>query len=241
MTQVCVQTPHKELSKSRQVAWQVSLTLPLALLLVFVTSGFEPIAVWQTYSGITLLAIVITAATTDLCWCKIPNWLTYPAFGWAIAVNALTTFIAPDLESPLGTVGLTGALVGSFIPFCFMLVIFSLTGGGAGDVKLIAAMGAWIGLSRVIDLILFSFIFAGMFALVRAVWVYGPVEIVWLLYRKIGSWLLPVWIQPPTDSQSAFMKQKMPLGPSFALGALMVLMQLDLQWLLDSFGELVGG
>ncbi len=108
-----------------------------------------------------------------------------------------------------------------------------MTGGGAGDVKLTAAIGAFLGLSQAIDAILLSFIFAGGFALIRAAWLLGPWEMAQLVYRRIGSWVLPLWIQPPSKEQLAFMRQPMPLGPSFALGTAIVLFDINVQYFVD--------
>lgn len=229
MAGACTENSNIQVDRRRQLAWQISLSLPLLLLVFYTAIRFQPMAAWQTYCGLLLFALVSASAVTDLRWCKIPNWLTYSAFGWAIVANLFTTFVSPQFAEVLGTVGLVDSLAGAFIPFFFMLVIFSLTGGGAGDVKLTAAMGALLGLSQVIEVILLSFVFAGAFALIRAVWVLGPVSLALLIYRKIGSWLLPVWIEPPTQEQTTFMRQAMPLGPSFALGAGVVLLGLDVQ------------
>ncbi len=229
MSEVCMMTNATTTQKDnrRQVAWQVSSTLPLVILIACVMMPYAPAQFWQTASGLILLAAVFAAAVTDLRWYKIPNWLTYPAFCWGIAINALAYFLNSDTSARVGAVGIADCLAGALLPFFFMLVIFSLTGGGAGDVKLTAAMGALVGLNRVIDIVLISFIFAGGFALIRAIWVIGPVRLLELLYRQIGSWVLPLWIHSPTKEQKTFMKQPMPLGPAFALGAATVLFSGD--------------
>ena len=233
MSSVALETLEPQVDRSRQVAWRVAWTLPLLVLIATSAMRYEPAHFWQSASGILLLTLVIAAAVTDLLWCRIPNWLTYPAFCWAICINLLSTALSPEVSSLFGAVGIADSLAGGCIPFFFMLVIFSMTGGGAGDVKLTAAMGAFLGLSQVIDAILLSFIFAGGFALIRAVWLLGLWEMLQLLYRRVGSWVLPLWIQPPSKEQVAFMRQPMPLGPSFALGTALVVFDVNVQYFVD--------
>ena len=239
MSGVCIETTTTAVNRNRQIAWQLALAFPLVILILCSAVRYEATQLWQTACGMILISLVLVSAVTDLLWCKIPNWATYSAFGWAIAINALAQFAGPELSPKLGAVGLTDCLAGAFIPFFFMLVIFSMTGGGAGDVKLTAAMGAYLGLNQVVDAILLSFILAGGFALIRAVWVLGPWNLVQLVVRSVGSRLLPVWVQPPDRQQSAFMRQPMPLGPSFALGVVMVMFNLNVQRLIELLNSLL--
>lgn len=239
MSGACIETTTTSVNRNRQIAWQLALAYPLVVLILCSAVRYEATQLWQTASGMILISLVLVSAVTDFLWCKIPNWATYSAFGWAIVINALAQFAGPELAPKLGAVGLTDCLAGAFIPFFFMLVIFSMTGGGAGDVKLTAAMGAYLGLSQVVDAILLSFVFAGGLALIRAVWILGPWNLVQSVVRGIGSWLLPVWIQRPNKEQSTFMRQPMPLGPSFALGVGMVMFNLNVQRLIELLNSLL--
>ena len=231
-----------EVSRSRKLAWQIALFLPCPVILVasFLVPQ-PPVVAWQTVSGLLLIALMLAASVTDLLWHKIPNWATYTAILWALMVNTYALIGSESTVAMLGAVGLVDSLVGLVVPFFFMLVIFSMTGGGAGDVKLTAAMGAFLGLDRAIDAILFSFIFAGGFALLRAIWLQGPKNLVEIIVRTVGHWVLPLWVLPPNQDQQKFMKQPMPLGPSFALGTLLVLLNLSSDELLGSVAAMWGG
>ncbi len=239
MTDLCVNSSMTsnppQVSPQRRLAWQLALFFPCVVICVVATVAPPlPLSTWQTVSGIILLGMVGTAAVTDFIWLKIPNWITYSALGWAILINAVSHLTNDSVAGILGAVGLADSLAGAFIPFFFMLVIFSLTGGGAGDVKLTAAMGALLGLNRVIDAILLSFVFAGGFALMRGVWLQGPKNLAEMVFRKIAHWIVPLWVLPPNAEQISFMKQAMPLGPSFAAGTLLVVFNVNLQQLLES-------
>ncbi|WP_425615373.1 prepilin peptidase [Anatilimnocola sp. NA78] len=80
-------------------------------------------------------AFVTAAAVTDYRTRKIPNWLTVPA---AIVALVYHSF-APGGFGPLM------ALAGFGVGFVLLLLPWLLGGGGMGDVKLLAALGAWLG------------------------------------------------------------------------------------------------
>jgi prepilin peptidase CpaA len=88
------------------------------------------------YDYVALVAGFITAAAvTDYRTRKIPNWLTVPA---AVLALVYHTF-AP------GGFGWWMPLAGFAIGFCLLLLPWLLGGGGMGDVKMLAALGAWLG------------------------------------------------------------------------------------------------
>lgn len=78
---------------------------------------------------------VAVAAATDAWRRRIPNWLTVPAAFAGLAFHAL---------APAGW-GLATATAGAAIGFALLLGPWLLGGGGAGDVKLLTALGAWLG------------------------------------------------------------------------------------------------
>jgi prepilin peptidase CpaA len=79
--------------------------------------------------------VLIVAAVIDGAILKVPNWLTFPFIicGW---VNC--TFEG-------GPSGLGWSLVGTFVGMMLLLVLRNVGGMGAGDVKLLAGVGAWLG------------------------------------------------------------------------------------------------
>jgi prepilin peptidase CpaA len=88
------------------------------------------------YVGAAAVAGYMTAcAVVDYRQHRIPNWLTVPA---AVAGLTWSTF-AP------GGVGLVAALAGFAVGFGLLLLPWLLGGGGMGDVKMLAALGTWLG------------------------------------------------------------------------------------------------
>lgn len=89
-----------------------------------------------SYDFAALVALFMAAcAVIDFRTKKIPNWLTVPA-----AILGL----AYSLAAPQG-IGPVGSLAGFFVGFSLLLLPWLLGGGGMGDVKMLAALGAWLG------------------------------------------------------------------------------------------------
>ena len=105
-------------------------------------------------------AFALTAGITDLRWRKIPNWLTYPAIPIAIFLHWLLSGRHAALLS------LGGAAVGLGILLPFVL----LGGLGGGDWKLVGALGAFFGPSRLVPVLLLTLMINGIMALAVVLW-----------------------------------------------------------------------
>jgi prepilin peptidase CpaA len=103
--------------------------------------------------------VVLIGCATDLRWRRIPNLLTFgaalAAFGYHAAHAGL-----PGLGASVAGWAIGGAM---FVPF------FALGGLGGGDVKLLAALGAWLGPAATVWLALYAMLAGGPMALAVAV------------------------------------------------------------------------
>lgn len=79
----------------------------------------------------------IAAAASDLRTRRLPNWLTVSAFVAALAAHTAIN----------GLAGLGFSLLGFATGFGILLILWLIGGGGGGDVKLMGALGAWLGAS----------------------------------------------------------------------------------------------
>jgi prepilin peptidase CpaA len=104
------------------------------------------------------LGLAVVACACDLRTRRIPQVLT---LGGALAGFAY------HLASGGWTGGL-GSLAGWFVGIVIFLAPFALGGLGAGDVKLLGALGAWLGVTDVIWLALYTGVAGGAMALLVA-------------------------------------------------------------------------
>ena len=99
-----------------------------------------------------LLSVVLVAAGLDLKSRRIPNWLTLTGF---LGGLLLQTGIR-------GMVGLRDATSGAALAFAIYFILFALRALGAGDVKLMTAVGAIAGPSNWLIIFLLSAIAGGI-------------------------------------------------------------------------------
>ena len=102
-----------------------------------------------------LLAILAVAVVTDLRSRRIRNRLTYPAMATGLVVNAVAG----------GWPGLSASALGWLTALGIMLVPFVMGGMGAGDVKLMLAIGALKGPHFVVLVALYGAVVGGALAL----------------------------------------------------------------------------
>lgn len=105
------------------------------------------------------LAVVVVAVASDLATRRIPNVLT---FGAALAALACHAWVS-------GWSGVGMSLAGWLVGVMLFLPVFALGGMGAGDVKLLGAVGAWLGPAATLWVALFSSLAGGVMAIVVAV------------------------------------------------------------------------
>ena len=111
--------------------------------------GAHSIAWWPAF------AVLAIATVTDLRSRRIPNWLVLPYMGAGIAVN---------IWQP-GWSGLGHSMAGFALGAAAFGVLFFMGGMGMGDVKLMAAIGAWVGAQQLLIAIIFTGLVGGVIAL----------------------------------------------------------------------------
>ncbi|MFO0928837.1 MAG: A24 family peptidase [Gemmataceae bacterium] len=111
-------------------------------------------------SGWLFLAVLVpllgVASYTDQRWMTVPKWLTLPLLGLGLLASLLRGAWLGGHGGAVWMLGASGPAVGAVDGLLFGLAGFALgfalffalwAGGicGGGDVKLVAALGAWIG------------------------------------------------------------------------------------------------
>lgn len=102
-----------------------------------------------------LLAALVAATITDLKSQRIPNWLTFPLMVTGLVIHTLNG----------GGEGLGFSAAGFGLGFGVMLVPYLFGLMGAGDVKLMAGVGAWLGIDTAFTAFLCTCFAGGAYSL----------------------------------------------------------------------------
>ncbi len=102
-----------------------------------------------------LIGILILASIYDLYYKKIPNWLTFSSLISGIIFQS--AFRGHD--------GFIFSLQGIGIGFVITFIIYLAGGFGAGDVKLMAAIGSFVGPKEIFIIFIFSSLLSGIWAI----------------------------------------------------------------------------
>jgi prepilin peptidase CpaA len=109
--------------------------------------------------------VLVVAAVIDGYKLKVPNWLTFPMIlsGWAFCAWSG------------GWEGAAWSLVGTLVGLGLLLPAYAIGGMGAGDVKLLGGVGAWVGGTATLYAFCVSAVLGGVIAvgmvLARGLWI----------------------------------------------------------------------
>lgn len=111
--------------------------------------------------AIFLSAMLIAGVAAFLDWRsrRIPNWLTIPALVAGLVINTIVS----------GLPGLLHSLEAASAVMLVLLPVVLLKGLGGGDWKLMGALGAWLGPTRVIIVLLATIAVSGLLALIQII------------------------------------------------------------------------
>ena len=107
--------------------------------------------------SIVLLALLAVAAVIDYRSYRIPNWLTFSGAAFGLVYSTLNPGVSGH--------GFLWSLAGLGFGFIITLPMYVLRVMGAGDVKLMAMAGTYLGLEATFFAVLCTFIAGGIAAL----------------------------------------------------------------------------
>ena len=162
------------------------------------------IAWWPT------VVVVVIATITDLRSRRIPNWLVLPFLVLGIGVSAFLQ----------GWHGLAQSFEGILLGGLLMGALAALGGMGMGDVKLCAAVGAWIGPSQLLVALVVMALVGGVMALGWAL----AGGFVGELFSSTGSLIAGFGKRGLRPDPELVLEnprtRKMPYAPAIAIGVL---------------------
>jgi prepilin peptidase CpaA len=169
----------------------------------------EPIAPWTAW---LVSALLVEAAIIDGLKLKVPNWLT---FHLAAGGMAFATYTG-------GAHGLAWSLGGLALGLALLMPLYMIGGMGAGDVKLLAGVGAWMGPSIVLGSFVVSALVGGVIAVAMVVRA-GEVAKHWAMFHSIGQEILAIRSPERLSEIAAERKPTMmllPYGIPIAIGSI---------------------
>jgi prepilin peptidase CpaA len=162
-----------------------------------------------------LLLIVIPAAVYDLRFRRIPNWLVLTGLGLGLGANAAL--------GGLGGLRLAGG--GFAVGFGVYFILYLLHAMGAGDAKLMAAVGSIVGASNWFGIFVATALIGGVFALVLLVLKRRLAATVWNVLYIVGEMIrfrAPYMKRPGLDVKNP-QAVTLPHGFTIAVGCLIFL------------------
>ena len=153
----------------------------------------------MTIQTILLMLVSIVGGAYDWKSRRIPNWLTFGTFVLALLFCVFH----------LNTKEILNCLFGFFTGLALLLIPYLMGGMGAGDVKLLAAIGSIAGFKNIILIFLYSTL-SGLF-----------LSIMWIVFTPghLKFLITTGQILPQVDK-----KQKVPYGIAIMVGTFLYIM-----------------
>ncbi|MCG2771513.1 MAG: A24 family peptidase [Desulfobacterales bacterium] len=169
---------------------------------------------WMSSRGNLLIPLALTAwiAWGDLRTRRIPNYLTLGTAVAGLAYNFMSQ----------GLPGLVSGILGMLLGFALLILPYLWGGMGAGDVKALAALGAWLGPKLTVFLFCYMGIAGGVIAVGYLVWQ----GILWQKIKQGWTFLLNMILcrpaGPPRPPSPADLTEGIPYGVAIAVGMLVL-------------------
>ena len=169
---------------------------------------------------------LVVAAVIDGVKLKVPNWITFPMIisgwicsGWAADVVGMTWYQ-----------GVAGSLLGTFVGLALLLPAYAIGGMGAGDVKLLAGVGAWMHGTHTLYAFVVSVVVGAMLAvamvLYRRAWSKHSGQF-WMILNEIVTVRNPQQLTEIAAARKSSMLL-LPYGIPIAIGTIIYFAWMDM-------------
>ena len=144
----------------------------------------------STFPLVVVLIAALAATVTDFWRFRIPNALTFSLLLAGLLYQAI---------DPRGS-GWVAGLVGSAFGLATLVVPYAMGGMGAGDVKLMAGVGSWLGLASTCQVFIVGALAAGVYSLILVALGRSFPEL-WRLLQRLWVEIVLVGRNPGMDGQ----------------------------------------
>lgn len=178
----------------------------------------------ENINNYILIGLVVLAVYFDLSIKKIPNVITFPVILWGLITYTIFG----------GFAGFKFTLIGFLVGLAILLIPFILGGMGAGDVKLLAAIGALMGWKFVLRTTVASGLVGGLIVIIysiykRKLWItiksaVGLIlrPILFVLAASFNSKKLEKAHNYFSEQSVQYEKHYIPYGVAIGIGAIIV-------------------
>lgn len=158
-----------------------------------------------------VIVVTLVAAVWDVWTHRIPNWLT----GGCL----LAGLVYASLQA--GPRGAADAVAGAALALLPFLLLFAFAGGGAGDAKLMAAVGAWVGVIGGLVVVAMVLIAGGVLAVIHMLAMRRSSQVLANCY--VALWRLRLAVAGRSVGEDALQLPQqvlhmMPYGPAIFVG-----------------------
>ena len=134
-----------------QISWQyplVELLTALASAAIAWKFGFG----WPLAAGLVFTWVLIAASGIDVRTQLLPDQLTLPLLWLGLLLSLVPIFVSPDTA----IIGAAAGYLSLWSVFWAFKLVTGKEGMGYGDFKLLAALGAWMGVTSLLPIVLLS-------------------------------------------------------------------------------------
>jgi prepilin peptidase CpaA len=168
---------------------------------------FRPGMASSASALLVLAALLIVAVYVEMKERRIPNWLTLSGMGLGLLIGYLH-----------GTTAFWSSLGGLAIGFGFLFLFYVFGGIGGGDVKLMGAAGALLGVELVKPALFYTAAIGALMAIIIIIWR----KDFWACCAK-GMRDLVTWKKKSGDTAAKAEPLTVPYGVAIAAGCVMAL------------------
>ncbi len=174
---------------------------------------------WQLASLLMLTIFMAFAVVEDIRHRRVSNSQLFWMVCSGLALNVLGPTGSGEglLANHSGALGGRAALVGGLTGLVLLLPFYLVRAFGAGDIKLLAALGCFVGPVEIISVTLYALLISGLFAVGRLLWIHKTrhalANISGLLSRLTTG-------NKPAFDPSTQSVERLPFVPAIAVGSL---------------------